>query len=47
MEDTSLGKDWRVVQKFEHRHIYDVAENDDPSHHDDIRTIIVLIVSML
>ena len=32
MQDTSLGKDWRVVQKFEHRNIYDVAEKDEDSH---------------
>ena len=30
LQDTSqLGKDWRVVQKFEHRNIYDVAETDE------------------
>jgi hypothetical protein len=34
LEDASLGKDWQVVQKFEHMHIYDVAEKDEPSHHD-------------
>jgi hypothetical protein len=32
IQDTSLGKDWRVVQKFEHRNIYDVAEKDEGSH---------------
>jgi len=32
LQDTSLGKDWRVVQKFEHRNIYDVAEKDEDSH---------------
>ncbi|XP_066396232.1 uncharacterized protein [Miscanthus floridulus] len=32
LQDTSLGKDWRVVQKFEHRNIYDVAEKDEASH---------------
>lgn len=32
LQDTSLGKEWRVVQKFEHRNIYDVAEKDEPSH---------------
>jgi hypothetical protein len=32
LQDTSLGKDWRVVQKFEHRNIYDVAEKDEVSH---------------
>jgi len=25
MEDTALGKNWRVVQKFEHRDVYNVA----------------------
>jgi hypothetical protein len=32
LQDTSLGKDWRVVQKFEHRNIFDVAEKDEASH---------------
>lgn len=32
MQDTSLGKDWRVVQKFEHRNIYDVSEKNEASH---------------
>jgi hypothetical protein len=32
IQDTFLGKDWRVVQKFEHRNIYDVAEKDEGSH---------------
>jgi hypothetical protein len=32
IQDTSLSKDWRVVQKFEHRNIYDVAEKDEGSH---------------
>jgi hypothetical protein len=38
LEDTLLGKDWRVVQKFEHRNMYDVAEKDEASlavHQDD------------
>jgi hypothetical protein len=39
LQDTSqLGKDWRVVQKFEHRNIYDVAETDEGTndvHKDD------------
>jgi hypothetical protein len=38
IQDTSLGKDWRVVQKFEHRNIYDVAEKEEASvevHQDD------------
>jgi hypothetical protein len=38
IDDTLLGKEWRVVQKFEHRNIYDVAEKDEPSqvvHQDD------------
>ena len=29
MNDTRLGKNWQVVQKFQHRHIYDVPEKDD------------------
>jgi hypothetical protein len=32
LEDTSLGTDWRVVQKFEHRNMYDVAEKEETSH---------------
>jgi hypothetical protein len=33
LQDTSSqGKDWRVVQKFEHRAVYDVAEADEGSH---------------
>jgi hypothetical protein len=32
LQDTSLGKDRRVVQKFEHRNIYDVSEKDEASH---------------
>jgi len=32
LQDTALGKDWRVVQKFEHRNMYDVAEKDEASH---------------
>jgi hypothetical protein len=32
LQDTSLGKDWRVVQKFEHRNIYDVSESEESSH---------------
>jgi hypothetical protein len=32
LEDTSLGKDWRVVQKFEHRDMYNVAEKGDLAH---------------
>ncbi|KAK9045784.1 hypothetical protein V6N11_051692 [Hibiscus sabdariffa] len=40
LDDTKLGKDWRVVQKFHHRHLYDVpekqvVENDDVSDVDD------------
>jgi hypothetical protein len=38
IQDTSLGKDWRVVQKFEHWNIYDVAEKEEASlevHQDD------------
>ena len=33
LQDTSPQcKDWRVVQKFEHRNVYDVAETDEGSH---------------
>jgi hypothetical protein len=32
MEDTALGKNWRVVQKFEHREMYNVAEQSDLAH---------------
>jgi hypothetical protein len=28
MEDTALGKDWKVVQTFSHRHLYDVPESE-------------------
>ncbi|WVZ64567.1 hypothetical protein U9M48_014065 [Paspalum notatum var. saurae] len=31
LDDTKLGKWWKVVQKFEHRHLYDVIETEDPS----------------
>ena len=29
LNDTKLGKGWKVVQKFEHRHLYDVTETED------------------
>ena len=29
MPDTKLGKNWRVVQKFQHRHTFDVSEIGD------------------
>jgi len=29
LPDTALGKDWRIVQKFEHRAMYNVSEKDD------------------
>ena len=29
MNDTRLGKNCQVVQRFQHRHIYDVPEKDD------------------
>ncbi|KAK8994460.1 hypothetical protein V6N11_045548 [Hibiscus sabdariffa] len=40
LDDTKLGKDWRVVQKFHHRHLYDVpemqvVENDEVSDVDE------------
>jgi hypothetical protein len=28
MEDTALGNDWKVVQTFTHRHLYDVPESE-------------------
>ena len=28
LPDTALGRDWRIVQKFEHRDIYDVREKE-------------------
>lgn len=31
LSDTKLGKNWRVVQKFQHRHIFDVSEVQDES----------------
>ena len=35
LQDNDLGNDWRVVQKFEHRGIYDVPEKDGDVHQDD------------
>ncbi|KAK8600505.1 hypothetical protein V6N12_050358 [Hibiscus sabdariffa] len=40
LDDTKLGKDWKVVQKFHHRHLFDVpemqgVENDDVSDADE------------
>ena len=35
LQDTSLGKDWRVMQKFEHRDMYDVNEIEHQVHQDD------------
>jgi hypothetical protein len=32
LADNSLGKGWRVIQKFEHRCTYDVPEKEDTSH---------------
>ena len=32
LQDTSLGKDWWVVQKFEHRDMYDVNEIEHQVH---------------
>ena len=31
VNDTKLGKNWRVVQKFQHRHVYDVPELQNDS----------------
>uniref|UniRef100_J3LJ41 DUF4216 domain-containing protein n=1 Tax=Oryza brachyantha TaxID=4533 RepID=J3LJ41_ORYBR len=28
LDDTRFGKDWKVVQNFEHRHVYDVPEKE-------------------
>ena len=35
LQDTSLGKDWWVVQKFEHRDMYDMNEIETVVHQDD------------
>ena len=35
LQDNNLGNDWLVVQKFEHRGIYDVPEKDGDVHQDD------------
>jgi hypothetical protein len=35
LQDNNLGNDWRVVQKFEHRGIYDVPKKDGDIHQDD------------
>jgi len=37
LQDNLMGKDWRVVQKFEHRDMYNVAERDVDAvvHQDD------------
>ena len=35
LQDTSLSKDWWVVQKFEHRDMYDVNEIEPIVHQDD------------
>lgn len=32
LADTKLGKNWHVVQKFDHRHLYNVSENDVAQH---------------
>ena len=31
INDTKLGKNWRVVQKFQHRHVFDVPELQNDS----------------
>jgi hypothetical protein len=45
LQDTAFGKDWPVVQKFEHRDMYDVAEKTRAVMMF-IRMTIVLILSM-
>jgi hypothetical protein len=35
LQDTSLGKDWWVMQKFEYRDMYDVNEIEPIVHQDD------------
>jgi hypothetical protein len=35
LQDTSLGKDWRVVQKFKQIDMYDVNEIEAIVHQDD------------
>jgi hypothetical protein len=32
LADTKLGKSWHVVQTFEHRHLYNVSENEATQH---------------
>jgi len=34
LQDTLLGKNWQVVQKFEHRNLYSVVENDNTNNVD-------------
>ena len=31
VNDTKLGKNWRVMQKFQHRHVFDVPEMQNDS----------------
>ncbi|WVZ93355.1 hypothetical protein U9M48_039342, partial [Paspalum notatum var. saurae] len=49
LHDTKLGKGWKVVQKFEHRHLYDVTETEehtsDVAYQDDICSSIEYILS--
>ena len=35
MQDTQFGENWRVVQKFEHRSMYDVNETELSTVHQD------------
>ena len=35
MNDTKLGRNWQVVQRFQHRHIYDVPEQEDAMSEND------------
>src|SRR6185312_13469620 len=35
LQDNDLVNNWRVVQKFEHKGIYDVPEKDGNVHQDD------------
>jgi hypothetical protein len=32
LADTKLGKNWHVVQTFDHRHLYNVSESDVAQH---------------
>jgi hypothetical protein len=33
--DTKYGENWRIVQNFDHRHLYNVSELDAPAYQDE------------